>query len=77
MITVFLPFSTSENNKDTVDILLKNKAVSQIYLLVTSGHLDMPDLQEGLLKGCGFLKVDDLTSTRTIKTIIRVKSVCC
>ncbi|MBU2493748.1 MAG: glycosyltransferase [Bacteroidetes bacterium] len=63
MITAFLPYGGSDYTKNTIDLLKKSNVVSKTYLLVTDDNIDKID-------GCEFLKVEDLTSTKTINLII-------
>lgn len=63
MITAYLPYHGSDYTQKTVDTLINSKVVSKIYLLVTDDNVKT-------INGCELLKINDLTSTKTIKLII-------
>ncbi|MBI9071852.1 MAG: glycosyltransferase family 2 protein [Melioribacteraceae bacterium] len=61
-ITAFLPFGGGVHTKQTAQELLGNDAIEKVFLLVSS------DIDE-TIEGCEKLKIDNLTSSNTIKTI--------
>ncbi|MFA3781816.1 glycosyltransferase family 2 protein [Melioribacteraceae bacterium 4301-Me] len=63
MITAFLPYSGSDFSKSIIETLINTNKVSKIYLLVT-------DETVAPVKGCELLKINNLTSTESVKRII-------
>ncbi|MFA7421674.1 MAG: glycosyltransferase family A protein [Melioribacteraceae bacterium] len=63
MITAFIPYSGESFTDATIDDLLKSTVVSRIFLVVS-------DVLEKYPEKCELLKVDSLTSSSTVDTII-------
>ena len=63
-INCFIPFASAEQAQATVDGLKSNPLVNKIFLLAG-------DDAQGTIEGCEMLKVNNLTSTATIKAIAR------
>lgn len=64
LINCFIPFSSVEQVKDTVDALKQAELVNKIYLLNDSDSNET-------IAGCEVLKIDSLQSTATIKQIAK------
>ena len=65
-ITVYLPYSSQEHTRRTIDQLLQSPLVERVCLLTTSSIGKIP-------AGCGRLVVDALYASRTMRMIARTK----
>ncbi len=65
LINCFIPFSSVEQVKDTVDALKQAELVNKIFLLNDSDS-------DATVAGCEVLKIDSLQSTATMKQIAKV-----
>ena len=68
-INCFIPFASAEQAQATVDGLKSNPLVNKIFLLAG-------DDAQGTIEGCEMLKVNNLTSTATIKAIAEHSDAC-
>ena len=68
-INCFIPFASTEQAQATVDGLKSNPLVNKIFLLAG-------DDAKGTIEGCEMLKVNNLTSTATIKAIAEHSDAC-
>ena len=68
-INCFIPFASTEQAQATVDGLKSNPLVNKIFLLAG-------DDAQGTIEGCEMLKVNNLTSTATIKAIAEHSDAC-
>ncbi|MBR6490658.1 MAG: glycosyltransferase family 2 protein [Muribaculaceae bacterium] len=68
-INCFIPFANAAQAQTTVDGLKANPLVNKIYLLAN-------EESEGSIDGCEMLKVNNLTSTATIKAIAEHSDAC-
>ena len=68
-INCFIPFANAAQAQATVDGLKANPLVNKIYLLAN-------EESEGSIDGCEMLKVNNLTSTATIKAIAEHSDAC-
>lgn len=63
MISVYLPFSGAQYNFDFLKELKNNKLIKKIFLLTQNSQIEIPN-------GCEVLSVENLTSSKTIDSIL-------
>ncbi|MEW6651915.1 MAG: glycosyltransferase family 2 protein [Bacteroidota bacterium] len=63
MITAFLPFNGLQHSNETIAELLTSSKIEKVYLLAN-------DYVENVPEGCELIKVDSLTSSSTVDTMI-------
>lgn len=64
MISVYLPFSGAQYNFDLLKELKNNKLIKKIFLLTQNSQIEIPN-------GCEVLSVENLTSSKTIDSILK------
>lgn len=64
MISVYLPFSGAQYNFDLLKELKNNKLINKIFLLTQNSQIEIPN-------GCEVLSVENLTSSKTIDSILK------
>lgn len=64
MISVYLPFSGAQYNFDLLKELKNNKLIKKIFLLTQNSQIEIPN-------SCEVLSVENLTSSKTIDSILK------